>query len=137
MVLAASAFAELSPQQIKLLQDPAGWDYSKMSDTGIQTEHPCFDGGPPTDECSGRLTFGTDKKFAQSVTIHGQTVPRQGTYTLEGDQLTFVDELQTKDGPYTVVIDTQAKTLVLYTASVRIELTLHKTVQRRRRRDTK
>jgi hypothetical protein len=132
-----NAFADLSPQQTKLLKDPAGWDYIKMSDTGIQTEHPCFDGKPPTEECNGRLIFTTDGKFTQSVTIHGQTVPRHGTYTLENDQLTFVDELETKDGPYTVEMDPQAKTLVLFTASVRIELTLHKALQNRRRREPK
>ncbi len=112
--LVVSGFADLSPQQVKLLKDPSGWDYIKMSDTGMQTEHPCFNGQPPTEECNGRLIFGTDGKFSQSVTIHGQTVPRHGTYTLEGDQVTLVDELETKDGPYTVEIDTQAKTLVLY-----------------------
>lgn len=132
-----SGFADLIPQQVKLLEDSGGWDYIKMSDSGMRTEHPCFNGQPPTEECSGRLILGADGKFTQSVTIHGQVVPRHGTYTLESDQLTLVDELETKDGPYTVEIDTQAKTLVLSTASVRIELTLHKALQNRRRRDTK
>ena len=121
-----SAFASLTSVQLKQLQDPAGWDYIKMSSTGMRTEHPCFDGKPPTDECSGRLILGIDNHFTQSVTIHGQTVPRQGTYTLTGDQLTFVDELETPDGPYTVEFDPKTHFLVLSMQQVRIELTMHK-----------
>jgi hypothetical protein len=121
-----SAFASFTGEQLKLLRDPAGWDYIKMSSTGMRTEHPCFDGKPPTDECSGRLIFGIDNHFSQSVTIHGQTVPRQGTYTLAGDQLTFVDELETPDGPYTVEFDPKTHFLILSMKQVRIELTMHK-----------
>jgi len=131
------AFSDLGRDQIKLLKDPGGWDYIKMTDSGIQTEHTCFDGKPHPDECSGRLTIGTDDKFTQEVTIHGQAVPRHGTYTLENDQLTFFDELETRDGPYTIEIDAQAKTLVMYTSSVRIELTLHKALFNKKRRETK
>ena len=132
-----SAFSDLSRDQTKLLKDPGGWDYLKMSDNGIQTEHPCFDGKPHPDECSGRLTLGMDNKFTQEVTIHGQAVPRHGTYKLEDDQLTFFDELETRDGPYTIEIDAQAKTLLMYTSSVRIELTLHKALLNKKRRETK
>ncbi len=134
---ALGAFSDLSRDQIKLLKDPGGWDYIKMSDTGMRTEHPCFDGKPHPDECSGRLTIGTDDKFTQAVTIQGQTVPRHGTYTLEDDQLTFFDELETRDGPYTIEIDAQAKTLVMYTSSVRIELTLHKAILNKKRKEIK
>jgi hypothetical protein len=120
------AFGDLSPDQIKLLKDPNGWDYSKMTDSGMRTEHACFDGKPHPDLCSGRLTLSTNGKFEQTVTIQGQAVPRHGTYTLEDDQLAFLDELETRDGPYTIEIDVQQKTLVMYTAAVRVELVLHK-----------
>jgi hypothetical protein len=121
-----SAFASLTSVQLKQLQDPAGWDYIKMSSTGIRTDHPCFNGKPPTDECSDRLIFGTDNHFSQTVTINGRAVPRQGTYSLKGDQLTFVDELQTPDGPYTVEFDPKTHFLILSMTQVRIELTVHK-----------
>ncbi len=137
LAAAAGAFYDYSPEQLKLLQDPGGWDYIKMTSGGIQTEHPCFDGHPHPDECSGRLFLKTDHTFQQEVTIHGQTVPRHGTYTLENDQLTFVDELEQPDGPYAVALNSPEKSLVLSTANVRIELILHKTLHDRRRRQTK
>ncbi len=124
MVLRAAP--DFSRDQLKLLKDPAGWDYVKMSDTGMQTEHPCFNGQPATDECRGRLILGADNHFVQEVTIHGKSVPRKGTYTLAGDQLTFVDELENKDGPYTVALDAKANALVISMPQVRIELELHK-----------
>jgi len=132
-----SAFSDISRDQLKLLKDPGGWDYIKMTDNGMRTEHPCFDGKPHPDECSGRLMLGTDGKFSQEVTIHGQAAPRHGTYTLEDDQLTFFDELETRDGPYTIEIDAQAKTLVMYTSAVRIELTLHKAILNKKRKESK
>ena len=132
------AFSDLDQSQLKLLKDPAGWDYIKMTSNGaIQTEHTCFDGTPHPDECSGHLTLGTDDKFVQTVTIHGESVPRHGTYTLEDDQLTFFDELETRDGPYTVKIDTQAKSLVMYMPQVRIELISHKAMLDKKRKERK
>jgi hypothetical protein len=132
-----SGFSDLSRDQLKILQDPGGWDYIKMTDTGMQTEHPCFDGKPHPELCSGRLTFSTDNKFMQEVTIKGETVPRHGTYTLEDDQLTLFDELETRDGPYTIEIDAQQKSLLMYTSAVRIELILHKTLHDKKRKETK
>jgi len=132
LAVAAAAMLQAAPDfsrdQLKLLKDPAGWDYVKMTDTGMRTEHPCFNGQPSTDECSGRLILGADNHFVQEVTIHGQSVPRKGTYTLSGDQLTFVDELETKDGPYTVQLDAKLNSLVISMPQVRIELELHKSV---------
>lgn len=125
-VSALNGFAGFSAEQLKMLKSPSGWDYFKMTDTGMRTEHPCFAGKPPTDECSGRLVLGIDNRFVQEVVIHGQAVQRHGTYTLRGDQLTFVDELETKDGPYTVSLDSQSTALVLAMPQVRIELTPHK-----------
>jgi len=133
--IAGSSY-DLANDQLKLLKDPGGWDYLKMSDTGIQTDHPCFDGKLHR-ECTGRLRFSPDNTFTQEVTIQGQTVPRHGTYTLENDQLTFFDELETRDGPYTIEIDAQKKSLVMYTSAVRVELILHKTLLDKKRKETK
>src|ERR1700689_5314233 len=115
------AYSDLSSDQLKMFQDPGGWDYIKMTEnSGVQTEHSCFDGKPHPDECSGRLRLSPDNTFTQEVTIHGQIVPRHGTYKLEDDQLTFFDELQTQDGPYTIEIDAEKKSLVMYMPQVRV-----------------
>jgi len=131
------AFSDLSRDQLKLLQDPGGWEYIKMTDNGIQTEHVCFDGQPHPDICRGRITLSTDNQFAQDVTIQGQTVSRHGTYTLEDDQLAFFDEFGTRDGPYTIELDSHAKSLVMYTPQVRIELILEKTLRSKKRKESK
>ena len=132
-----SAFSTLNQDQLKMLQDSGGWDYLKMTDTGMQTDHSCFDGKFHPETCSGRLTFSDDNKFTQVVKIEGQEVPRHGTYTLEDDQLTFLDELETRDGPYTIEIDAQQKSLLMYTSALRIELILHKTLLDKKRKDKK
>src|SRR5947209_526706 len=112
----------LTSDQLKMLQDPGGWEYIKISDVdnGIQTQHTCFDGHPHPEQCSGTLTLSAGNTFIQKTRIHGQTVQRQGTYQLDGNQLTFFDELGTKDGPYTLTINTQAKRLVMQMLPVRI-----------------
>jgi hypothetical protein len=132
-----SAFSTLDRDQLKMLQDPAGWEYLKMTDGGMRTDHDCFDGKLHPDTCSGRLTFSTDNKFAQEVKIQGQAVPRHGTYTLEDDQLALFDELGTRDGPYTIQIDTQTKSLVMDMPQVHIELVLHKSLRDKKRKDAK
>ena len=131
------AFSDLTGGQLKLLQDPGGWEYLKMTDSGMQTEHACFDGKLHPDTCSGRLTLSPDNKFVQEVSIRGQRVPRHGTYSLEGDQLTFLDELETPDGPYTIEVDSEKKSLLMYTAQVRIELILQKALRDKKRKDAK
>jgi hypothetical protein len=132
-----SAFSTLDRDQLKMLQDPAGWEYLKMTDNGMQTDHDCFDGKLHPDTCSGRLTFSTDNKFIQEVKIQGQAVPRHGTYTLEDDQLALFDELGTRDGPYTIQVDTQTKSLVMDMPQVHIELVLHKSLRDKKRKDAK
>ena len=84
---------DLSQDQMKMLQDPGGWQYITVSDSdsGIQTKHTCFDGQPHPDECSGTLTLRPDKTFAKDIYIHHQGVQRTGTYELKGDQLAFYD----------------------------------------------
>ena len=116
----------LSADELKMLQDPSGWEYIKISDVdnGIQTQHTCFDGHPHPQQCSGTLTFSAGTTFVQKTRIHGQTVQRHGTYQLDGNQLTFFDELGTKDGPYAVSINTQTKRLVLEMQPLRIDLEL-------------
>ena len=118
----------LTSDQLKMLQDPGGWEYIKISDVdnGIQTQHTCFDGHPHPQQCSGTLTLSADNSFIQKTRIHGQTVQRQGTYQLDGNQLTFFDELGTKDGPYMLNISTQTKRLTMQMLSVRIDLELER-----------
>lgn len=52
-----------------------------------------------------------DGTFAQAIRIHGKDVNRHGTYELDGDQITFADEFGTKDGPYQLTLNAEAKTL--------------------------
>jgi hypothetical protein len=130
-------FSDLSSDQLKMLEDPAGWEYLKMTDGGMRTDHDCFDGKLHPDSCSGRLTLSTDKTFVQEVRIQGQAVPRHGTYTLEDDQLALFDELGTRDGPYTIQVDTQTKSLVMDMPQVHIELVLHKSLRDKKRKDAK
>lgn len=113
--LRVSAAADLSTDQLRMLQDAGGWQYLEMNSSaiGVQTEHPCFDGQPYPDECSGTLTLSRNHTFVQDLMIEGKSYRRHGTYELDGDQLTLFDELQTQDGPYTVSIDLEEKTLVM------------------------
>lgn len=137
LALVFSAYADVSDDQLKLLQDPGGWDYLKMTDTGMHTDHDCFDGKFHPETCSGRLTFSKDHQFIQEVTIQGVKVPRHGTYTLEDDQLALFDELGTRDGPYTIEVNAQQNSLVMYMPQVRIELILHKSLRDKKRKDAK
>lgn len=127
-VFSAGAFETLSADQLKMFQDAGGWEYVSLSDSdnGIQTQHTCFDGKPHPQDCSGTLSFTAQKAFTQNVHIHGQTVQRHGNYTLDADQLSFFDEFGTKDGPYTVHLDTQTKSMTLQMPSAKIELKLEK-----------
>jgi len=65
----------------------------------------------------------------QSVRIHGQTVQRHGNYQLDGRELAFFDEFGTKDGPYTLEINTQTKHLKIQMPQVQIELELESQYQ--------
>ncbi|MBV8072468.1 MAG: hypothetical protein JO270_21375, partial [Acidobacteriaceae bacterium] len=79
-----AAAQDLSSQQLKLLHDPAGWEYLLIGDKdgGIQTQHTCFDGHPHPNECSGTLTLNAGGGFTQQTFIHHQRVARTGTYKL-------------------------------------------------------
>ena len=116
----------LTADDLKMLQDPGGWEYIALSDphNGIQTKHTCFDGRPHPEECSGTLILTHGNTFVQNVHIHGQSVQRHGTYRLEDKKLTFVDEFGTEDGPYNMGLNTQTKHLVLETSQAQVELEL-------------
>ena len=126
----------LSDEQLKMLQDSGGWEYVTLSDSdsGVQTKHTCFDGQPHPQECSGTLTLTASNTFVQNVHIHAQSVQRHGTYELSGNNLTLTDELGTKDGPYTIEIDTQSKSLIMHMPQVRIELKLEKEFRKQMQR---
>jgi hypothetical protein len=125
-VVPLGARDDLNRDQLKLLQDSGGWEYTKIddSDSGIQTEHTCFDGTPHPDTCSGTLTLSADNTFVQKVEIHHESVARHGTYQLDGDQLAFFDEFGTKDGPYTISIDAEKKSMSMQMPQVHMELEL-------------
>lgn len=125
------ADGDLAPDQLALLQDSGGWEYLTMnSQNGFPTQHPCFDGKPHPDTCSGTLTLGGDNSFVQQVSIHHQTVSRHGTYELHGNQLTFSDEFGTQDGPYSISVDTQNKMLAMNMPQVDVKLQLRKEYQK-------
>lgn len=132
--LCASGRDALGQDELKLLQDPGGWEYMTISDqdAGIQTQHTCFDGQPHPQECSGTLTLSPDNTFVQQVHIHGQTVARHGKYQLDDSGITFFDEFGTQDGPYRLTIDAKAKRLTLEMPQVRVELELEKEYKRQR-----
>lgn len=131
--LRVNAEAGLSDDELKMLQDSGGWEYITVSDldNGIQTKHTCFDGQPHPEECSGTLTLNPDNTFVQKVHIHGEIVERHGHYELDGKEITLIDELGTRDGPYALDINVGSKQLSLQMTQaagvlVRIELKLEK-----------
>lgn len=130
LALAALPFAaghHLPSSELKLLQDPGGWEYILIGDkdAGIQTQHTCFDGQPHPDECSGSLTLSPDGTFVQHTFVHHERVARSGKYRLDGSQLTFFDEFGNPDGPYTFSLDAQKDILVLDNPPLHMELELH------------
>lgn len=113
-VLGCCACLALDDQQLQMLHDAQGWEYVSIfdHDNGMTMQHQCFVEGASTQgACSGMLYFPPDGTFRQTVTAHGKTLDRHGTYELDDDQLTFQDELGTKDGPYTVEINSDEKTM--------------------------
>ena len=103
----------LNTDQLTMLCDPHGWEYTAVFDLndGMQEQHACFVQGRVTDACRGTLTLSKDGKFVQNIYIHGQNVARHGTYDLDGNQITFQDELGTADGPYTVKIKSESDSM--------------------------
>jgi hypothetical protein len=106
--------ADLNDDQIKLLQDRQGWEYTAIfdDDNGMQMNHQCFvKGQSGSGECSGTLVFTSDGNFTQRVFVHSGVYQRHGAYELDGGQITFKDELGTKDGPYDLVIKPESKSM--------------------------
>lgn len=122
------ADSSLSQDELKLLQDPGGWEYISISQPngGVQTTHTCFDGVPHPEQCSGTLLLAANNSFVKSIHVQGGTDQRHGTYQLDGSQISFVDELGEKDGPYDLSLDPKAKSLVLQMQGLRMELELEK-----------
>lgn len=125
----------LNQDELKMLEDAGGWEYITISDDhgGMQTTHTCFDGQPHPQACSGTLTFNPDNTFVQQVHIHGKTVARHGTFQLDGSGIALFDEFGTKDGPYQLTLDMQAKRLTLEMPQVRDEFQLEKEYKKQRR----
>jgi len=131
----SGAFDDLTAEQATLLTDSGGWEYTKLSDnTGVPTEHVCFDGSPHPNECSGSLTLVDDGTFVQQVVISGSRVDRHGNWKRDGDQVAFFDEFGTQDGPYTAVIDTVNKTMVLSMPQIQMELTLESEYKKQKKK---
>jgi hypothetical protein len=144
LALRINAGADLTADELKMLQDPDGWEYVTVTDpdNGIQTKHTCFDGQSHPDECSGTLTLNTENTFVQKVHIHGETVERHGQYELDGKELTFIDELGTRDGSYTLDVNLPSKQMILRITQtsgvlVRIELVLEKEYKKQLQHDRK
>jgi hypothetical protein len=117
----------VSSDELTLLQDPGGWEYTKIVTlNGFPTEHICFDGSPHPQECRGTLTLGSDERFVKKIYIKGQPDTRTGRYKINGSDLTFFDEYDTQDGPYKMTLDSREKTLALQLGSQRIDLMLEK-----------
>ena len=125
---AAGAASSLSDDDRNLIQDAGGWEYISLSDSqnGFPTTHTCFDGKPHPEECSGKLVLSPANRFTQTTRIRGQSISRTGHYELKDDQLTFFDEFETKDGPYTLTLDRDAKTLKMAMPQVTVDLMLEK-----------
>ncbi len=126
--LLISAGDDLRPDQMALLQDTGGWEYISMNDSqdGFPTQHTCFDGTPHPDACSGTLTLTPDNRFAQKTYVHHQSVSRSGTYQLTGNQLAFFDEFGTRDGPYSIDIDSLNKMMTMDMPQIKVKLQLYK-----------
>ena len=122
----ARAPSSLNQEELKLLQDPGGWEYVTVSqpDSGFQTQHVCFDGKPHPRECSGSLLLRPNNTFTMQLTIRGKKVDRHGTYDLNNDQIAFYDEFGTRDGPYTVQLSAELKRLTLSMPQVKLDLEL-------------
>ena len=131
-------YAFVSTDELNLLQDPDGWEYTKIvTASGFPTDHPCFDGTPHPQECRGTLTLGSDERFVKKIYINGQPDTRTGRYKIDGNQLSFFDEYDTQDGPYKLTIDTREKTLALELGNERMDLMLEKEYRSRTKSENK
>ena len=126
----------LTDDDRRLIQDAGGWEYISLtsSQAGFPTAHTCFDGKPHPNECSGKLILTPGNRFTQTTRIRGQSVSRNGHYELKDNQLTLFDELETRDGPYTLTLDRDAKTLKMAMPQVTVDLMLAKAYRAQQKR---
>jgi hypothetical protein len=117
----------VTPDELALLHDSGGWEYQTITDAnnGFETQAVCFVEAF-TGQCRGTLLFRDDGTFTQTITAHGRSMHRGGKYRVDGSQLTFWDEHNTQDGPYSMAIDQNAKTLGIETtqAGVKVQMKL-------------
>jgi hypothetical protein len=111
---------------LTLLQNSSGWEYLTITDkdNGFPTQHVCFN-TQETGTCRGKLVLGRDNKFVQSVSVHGNSLVRHGTYQLTGNQITFLDEFGNKDGPYSWTLNPDAKSLVIETTQAGVGIRMN------------
>jgi hypothetical protein len=128
----------LTHDELSMLRDADGWEYISISDpgNGFQTQAACFD-SERTGACEGTLIFREDNSFTQTISAQGKTMHRGGTYKLDDHNVTFVDEHGTEDGPYSLKIDLDAKTLMVDAnragVGVHMELLIEKVFKKRLR----
>jgi hypothetical protein len=121
---------DLTDDEKKMLQDAGGWEFIIISNpTGLQTEHPCFDGRPHPD-CRGTLFLTPTNQFTKNIYINGKRDQRKGDYQLDGKAVLFFDEFGQKDGPYEAKLDLQNKSLILDKQGAHMELLLEKEYRR-------
>jgi hypothetical protein len=132
------AFADLSKDDTALLQDSGGWEYLSMADVnnGFKTTHACFDEQKGRGPCHGTLLLSKDGTFSQDISAEGKTLHRHGTYELVDDGIIFADELETKDGPYSINLDRTNSLLTLETVqagvTIRVKLQLEREFRRQK-----
>lgn len=118
--------AGLTREQTDMLKDDGGWEYLTITDAnnGFETQHTCFD-EKGRGECTGKLMLRKDGTFSQSVKGYGNSQDRHGTYSIDGDAVTFSDEFGYKDGPYTINLNVPASTMDLTTSQAGVTVKIH------------
>lgn len=121
----------LTREQVDLLEDGGGWEYLTITDAnnGFPTQNVCFD-QKGRGSCTGKLILRKNGTFVQTVTGHGKSMDRQGTFTLDGDNVTFADEFGTKDGPYRITLDVPTSTLEMATTQAGVTIKVQLLLER-------
>jgi hypothetical protein len=127
----APVLPALTPEQVDMLEDGGGWEYLTITDAnnGFETQHVCFD-EKGRGQCTGKLLLRKDGTFLQTVTGHGKSMDRHGTFAIDGDAITFADEFGTKDGPYTARIDVPSSRLEIATTQAGVTIKVRLMLER-------